>query len=294
MDESIDITGKTAVITGATAGVGLATALALVAAGANIIAVGRNASRIKTAEESIRSTYPDARIKYLLTDLSLQSQVRQLATEIREELASQGITCLDILVNNAGLYSQKRVKTAEGIELTLATNYLAPFLLTHELLPLLQVTPDGRIINISSASHYGTRLNLKRLGSPLIYIGFWAYKVSKLAGVLFTLELNRRLIGTNVRAFAVDPGLVATEIASKSPNNISSMFWKRHSQFGVQPEVPARVVLFTANSAAPRNSPEIYWRDFHSKAPSRNAQDVEMAQALWEKSMELCHINSSH
>ena len=290
--EPISLRGKTAVITGATSGVGLATVQTMLTAGARIIAVGRNAARIRQAEEMIRSEHPDAFIKYLLADLSLQSQVRQLAREVRQILADQGIPYLDILLNNAGLYSQTRVNTSEGFELTLATNYLAPFLLTHELIPLIQTAPEGRILITSSSSHYGARLNLNRLGKPLIYIGFWAYMVSKLAGVLFTLELNRRLEGTTVRTFAVDPGLVATDIASKGPKNISSLFWQRHSSKGVAPEVPAQVMLFMAGSPIPRESKDIYWRDFRPKAPSRQALDAEMARGLWRKSLHLCGLDA--
>src|SRR5271157_4239616 len=115
MEESIDLTGKTAVITGATAGIGLSAALALTSAGAHVLGVGRNEQRCRAAEERIRTACPGAVVNYLIADLSLQSQVRRLAQDITRELSILGIPRLDMLVNNAGLYSEKYVKTAEGI-----------------------------------------------------------------------------------------------------------------------------------------------------------------------------------
>jgi NAD(P)-dependent dehydrogenase (short-subunit alcohol dehydrogenase family) len=130
-------------------------------------------------------------------------------------LRSAGQERSDVLVNNAGLYSGRYRKTVDNIELTFAVNHLAPFLLTHELMPLLRAAPSARVITVSSFSHYRTFLELQRLEAPRPYLGIWAYKVSKLANVLFSAELNRRIAGSPICAFAVDPGLVNTEIALK-------------------------------------------------------------------------------
>jgi NAD(P)-dependent dehydrogenase (short-subunit alcohol dehydrogenase family) len=172
----------------------------------------------------------------------------------------------------------------------LAVNHLAPFLLTNELLSLLLAAPDGRVITVSSDSHYRTWIDLNRLNSPLPYIGLWAYKVSKLANVLFTLELNRRLTGSTVRAFAVDPGLVNTGIAEKGGPGLSRLVWRFRRSSGTPPEVPARTILYLAGAPIPKENAAFYWRDLEPVLPSRQARDGRMAQALWELSSRMVHL----
>jgi NAD(P)-dependent dehydrogenase (short-subunit alcohol dehydrogenase family) len=144
MADKLPMGGKTVVITGATSGIGLASMVALAREGASIIGVGRNEERCLAAKKLVLKECPQAQVDYLLADLSLQSQVRMLAEDIRSTLNNMGRKWLDVLVNNAGLYSGKLVWTKDGIELTLAVNHIAPFLLTHELLPLLKNAPLGR------------------------------------------------------------------------------------------------------------------------------------------------------
>lgn len=286
------MTGKTVVITGATSGIGLSSLIALAQEGAFVIGVGRNKQRCLEAENMLRSACPDARSLYLIADLSLQSQVRRLATEVDLELKKQGINALDVLVNNAGGYFGQYEQTEEGIERTLAVNHLAPFILTHELLPLLKNAPLARVIAVSSASHYNTWLDINRLNKPLIYVGICAYKVSKLANVLFTYELNRRLSQTSVRAFAVDPGLVNTEIGTKGTRGLSYLIWKTQQRKGVPPELPAKTVLFLSSEKSIQNVSDYYWCDCQPKIPSRLAQREDVAMRLWEKSERLCGIKS--
>ncbi len=217
-----------------------------------------------------------------------------MAQDIRGHLAGLGITHLDILVNDAGLYSEKLVRTDEGVELTLAVNHIAPFLLTHELLMLLRAGPTGRVITVTSDMHFNAWINLKRLNSPFPYIGLWAYMVSKLANVLFTLELNRRLIRTQVVAFAVDPGLVNTRIASKGSPGISSLVWNTRRSAGSTPEVPARTILYLAGEPSIQNTRDFYWRDLRPMLPSRRGRDERMGRALWEKSLQICGISQDN
>lgn len=292
MTESPNLSGKTAMITGATSGIGLQAALTLACQGAFVIAVGRSPQRCLQAETSIRAACPQAQVRYLLADLSQMSQVRALAASIRSELNSRAISTLDVLVNNAGVYSARYVRTADGLELTMAVNHFAPFLLTHELLPLLTAAASGRIITVSSGSHYGAFLDLMRLNHPLIYNGLWAYKVSKLANVLFSLELNRRLSTTPARAFALDPGLVNTEIGLKTGDALSSLVWKYRRRGGASPEVPVRTILYLASQ---ESLPEaIYWRDCHPKTSSRQSQRADLARQLWELSSRLCAVHEDN
>jgi len=280
---------KIVVVTGATSGIGLSSAQAFAAQGAGIIGVGRNQDRCQTAENSIRTAFPDAPVKYLIADLSSLSQVRSLSQNITEALKQWGKSGVDVLVNNAGTYADHYIKTIDSLELTMAVNHFAPFLLTMELLPLLKKVPNGRVITVSSASHYRTWINIKRLNNPVIFNGLWAYKVSKLANVLFTLEFNRRMAHTNVRAYAVDPGLVNTDIGAKGTRGISYLVWRIRQRSGTQPEVPAKTVLYLGSERVLSHPDEYYWRDLQPKMPSHRARNVETAQALWELSSKICN-----
>jgi NAD(P)-dependent dehydrogenase (short-subunit alcohol dehydrogenase family) len=250
--------------------------------------VGRSPQRCIQAEASIRAASPQARLHYLLADLSQMSQVRALAADVRSELNSNSMPALDIFVNNAGVYSSKYVRTVDGFELTMAVNHFAPFLLTQELLPLLTQAPSGRIITVSSHSHTGAFLDLNHLNHPRIYFGLWAYGVSKLANVLFTLELERRLrqAGTPARAFALEPGLVNTDMGQKAGDWLSSLVWNFRKRGGAAPEVPVRTLVYLIRQASLPDA--IYWHDCHPKKPSRQAQDAGLARRLWELSERLC------
>ena len=215
MGDKRDLAGKAMVITGASAGIGLATAAGLAGRGAYVIGVGRSRDRCEAAKDTILAQYPGARVDFCIADLSAQRQIRSLSEDIQEKLKKNGCTGLDVLINNAGAFSSYYVSTAEGFELQWAVNHLAPFLLTHALLPLLKAAPEGRIITVSSGSHYRCRIHWKDVQFRRRYRYLKAYKQSKLANVLFTCELNRRLADTNVRAYAADPGLVNTGIGEK-------------------------------------------------------------------------------
>jgi NAD(P)-dependent dehydrogenase (short-subunit alcohol dehydrogenase family) len=143
-----------------------------------------------------------------------------LSQEVRDLFDKHGEESLDVLVNNAGIYLEKNQYSVDGIEKTFAVNHLAPFLLTHELLDLLKNSEQPRVLTVTSYSHRMTPVILRRFVDPWPYIGLLAYKHSKLCNVLFTNEFNRRVDG-KIMAFAVDPGLVNTSIASKGSNGIS-------------------------------------------------------------------------
>ncbi len=291
-----DLRGKTVVITGATSGIGRQAALEFAGRGAFVIGAGRSPERCRKTEQALREAYPAARVRCLVADLAVQSQVRALAGEIRQEIEQAGRQALDILVNNAGLYNSRYTLTPDGIEATFAVNHLAPFLLTHELLPLIRRSPAGRVLTISSNSHYHTWLDLRRVERPRFYFGLWAYKVSKLANVLFSAELDRRLSGSGgqggraaPRAFAVDPGLVRTEIGLKGTDFLSRLVWRMRAKSGVDARVPVQTILLLAGEAV-QDSPDVYWYDSRPKAPNPRALDKDLARRLWEKSSGLTGI----
>jgi NAD(P)-dependent dehydrogenase (short-subunit alcohol dehydrogenase family) len=292
MQNILKLSGKYTVVTGASSGIGLETALEFCQHGAAVIAVGRDVQRCAHAKAKILARVPNANIQFLTADLSKQSEVRRLAAEIQQTLHQQGAAGLDILVNNAGTFMSKLTLTEDGIETTIAVNHLAPFLLTNLLLPLLSARPDSRVITVSSGSHYHTWLNPDRLRKPLVFISLWAYKVSKLANILFSLELNIRQQGRAPHAFAVDPGLVNTGIGGKETGRLASFVWGERRKSGVEATVPAATILFVASDDEALRSDAVYWYLSTPKQPSRTALDTSLAQRLWQESSRLCSIQN--
>lgn len=283
------LTNKTALVTGATSGIGYQAALDLARAGAFVIGTGRDTARCQRARDAIREAVPNARVEFLCADFSSLQQVRDLAERVDRLLATENGR-LDLLINNAGLYSSAKKITEDGIEMTFAVNHLAHFLLTHLLLPVLGRAPDGRVLTVSSNSHYQVFFLQSRPQNPRIYIGIWAYAVSKLSNVLFTAEFNRRVNVDNMHAWAIDPGLVNTEIGSKDGGFLSRLVWRSRQKMGTQAEVPSRTILHLASAPLEEISSALYWMNSNPKAPSRLSRDAGLARDLWELSCRLCGI----
>lgn len=280
------LTGKTYLITGATSGIGLAAAEELVRRGANVLGVGHSVERCAEAERRLRALDGRGQLWMGVADLSVQAEVRKLAGMVRERVAA-----LDGLVNNAGTFTYRRAVTREGFEMQWAVNHLAPFLLTQELLPLLQAPPFARVVTISSGSHYHTHLRWNDLQLRRGYNGLQAYKQTKLCNVLFTVELNRRL-GTDstVRAFAADPGLVFTDMGFKGNPLLVRWIWARRRRGGIPPDESAQGVVFLAVEPSIQDSREIYWKHGAVKAPNPYALDPDAARRLWEISAQMCGL----
>lgn len=290
MEKKFNLSNKIAVITGASSGIGFQTALEFCRHGASVIGVARSPQRCEEARLKILSACPDAKILFLIADLSRQSEIHRLATEINQTLQQQGTVGLDILVNNAGLFMDKLVSTEDGIETTIAVNHMAPFLLSMLLLPRLSACPDSRIITVSSGSHYRTWLNPEHLRRPLIFNSLWAYKVSKLANILFSLEFNHRQNGCAPHAFAVDPGLVNTDIGLKGTGALARFVWRQRQKAGVDPAIPAATILTVACDPEAPTSGAVYWYLSAPRQPSRTALDSELAERLWQESSRLCGL----
>src|SRR3989442_13958978 len=198
---------KVVMITGANSGIGKAATLALAKMGATIVMVARNAEKGEAARSEIIRESQNSSVDLLLADLSSLESVRQLAAKFQEKYSK-----LHVLINNAGLFNQRRHVTTDGYENTFATNYLAPFLLTNLQLDLLRANAPSRIINVSSVGHYNGHINFDDLNLEKEYGGWKAYGQSKLALILFTHVLAKKLQGTRVTVNSVHPGTVATNI----------------------------------------------------------------------------------
>ena len=204
---SPSMTGKTCLITGATAGIGLATAAALARQGATVVGVGRNAAKCAGVQARLRQETGNPAVEYLTADLASLAEVRRLAAEF-----TAAYPRLDVLVNNVGAFFMGRRLNADGIEMTWALNYLGVCLLTDELLPLLKASAPARIVNVASDMHRSARLNFDDLQGARKFSGMKAYGQSKLAMVIWTYDLARRLAGTGVTANVVHPGFVASDL----------------------------------------------------------------------------------
>ncbi len=284
---------KVIVITGATSGIGAAVALALAKEGAAIIGIGRSQERCSAAEAAIRGIQgPDGLVKFLVADLSLQTEIRRLAEVINSTLRLWNYDHVDVLINNAGTVPFWQTLTPEGFDMQWAVNHLAPFLLTMELLPLLQAGPRSRVITVSSGSHYGAHLNWADIQLRRRYDPLRAYGQTKLANVLFTQEFNRRYaVDGRLRAFAADPGLVNTEIGLKSNSFLARWVWDIRRRGGVTPEAAARGLVFLALEPSIQSAEDIYWKNGKPKKPSPQALNPQSARQLWDMSARMCGVS---
>src|SRR3712207_2944731 len=202
---------KVCLITGATSGIGKATAMGLANMGASVVMVGRDRGRGEAALAEIKESSGNASVDLMLADVSSQEQIRRLADDFKEAYPR-----LDVLINNAGVFRSKRITTADGLEMTVAVNHLAYFLLTNLLLDVLRASAPSRIVNVSSGAQSNGTIDFDDLQGETEYKGTKAYSQSKLANVLFTYELARRLEGTGVTANCLHPGAVRTNFGSGS------------------------------------------------------------------------------
>ena len=237
------MTGKVYMVTGATSGIGRATACALAHKGATVIVVGRTPEKSAATVNQIKQQIGNPAVEFLLADLSAQVQIRQLAQQFESRYRR-----LDVLVNNAGAVFMKRQETVDGLEMTLALNRLGYFLLTNLLLDPLTASAPARVVNVSSELHKKARLDFDGLQGKRRYKGMEVYRQSKLANVLFTYELARRLEGTGVTVNALSPGLVATNLGMNN-GGISALMKRLVNRVaGISPEGGAQTSIHLATS----------------------------------------------
>ncbi len=284
--------GKTCVVTGATSGIGRVTARELAARGARVLVVGRSRERCEAAVAQIRESTGNREVEYLRADLANQAEIRRLAAEIRDLCPR-----LDVLVNNAGTIVTAPERSSDGLELTFAVNHLGYFLLTNLLVDLLKHSAPSRIVNVASEAHRLARsvdFDALRPGSgpPTRHDGLRAYAQSKLANLLFTRELARRLEGTGVVVNALHPGFVATNIFAG--NGLLGWFSRQSAAlFALSPEAGARTSVYLAADPDAGTVTGGYYAKCRAVTPSAPARDAEAAARLWAISEELTGLSAA-
>lgn len=276
--------GRVCVVTGATSGLGEVTALRLAELGAEVIVVGRDDEKCSTTTEQIKRATGNEAVSWLRADLSSQREVAELARRLEERDGP-----LHVLVNNAGAIVPKRRLSADNIELTLATNYVGPFLLTNLLLDKLKASAPARIVNVCSVSHAQAEIDFADLGYQHGYRSFKAYARSKLALLLFTYELARRLEGTGVTVNAANPGLVWTNLGLHGLGGRigQRLIHLRYRKLSVGPEEGARALIYLASSPEMEGVSGTYVTGQQAGPSSPQSYDEELARRLWEASLDL-------
>ena len=274
--------GKVALITGGTSGIGRAAALA--AMGAEVVVTGRSKERGEAAVGGIRETSGNERVSLMLADLAAQAEVRALAEGFRERHAR-----LDVLVNNAGLIQSQRTQTPDGLELTIAVNHLAPFLLTNQLLDMLKESAPSRIVTVSSEARRGVSINFEDLQSMRRYRPFQVYGMTKLANILFTYELAERLEGTGVVANCLHPGAVNTNFGNNN-RSLGTLIFRAFKPFMRFPEGGADTIIYLASSPEVEEMTGRYLMDRKVVSSFEEPHDETTQKRLWEVSEELTNL----
>jgi NAD(P)-dependent dehydrogenase (short-subunit alcohol dehydrogenase family) len=275
--------GKICMVTGANSGIGKATALALAQMGATVVMVCRDRARGEEARSEITTKSRNNAVDLLLADLSSQQSIRHLVANFQHHY-----THLHVLINNAGAtFPGRRRETVDGLEMTFAVNYLAPFLLTNMLLDVLKASAPARIVNVSSDAQASGYIQMDDLQAEKLYRPMRTYPQSKLAVVLFTYELARKLQGTGVTANCLHPGFVATHIGQRDVGSTVRLLVKVIGSFGTNPQKGAQTSVYLASSPEVEGVTGKY---FVKSIPRRSAAisyDESLQRQLWEQSVKL-------
>jgi NAD(P)-dependent dehydrogenase (short-subunit alcohol dehydrogenase family) len=290
-----DQTGRTAIVTGANSGLGLVTARELARAGASVVMACRNMEKSHAAIEELRAAVPEAQVQLDELDLASLASVRGFAERFRA--THDG---LDLLINNAGVMAPPRRRTADGFELQFGTNHLGHFALTNALLEQMEGTDDARVVTLSSTAHKMGRINFDNLNGDRHYFRWNAYGQSKLANLLFMLELDRRLrgSGSTVKSLAAHPGYAATNLQSAAAPMVDRLVMKVSTAVIAQnDEMGALPTLYAATQPGLEGGTYVGPGGFqeqrgHPKIvqPSGRARDPETARRLWEVSERMTAV----
>lgn len=272
---------KTVVITGGNAGIGKATARGIVGQGARLVLACRNQETAQSACQGIRRDTGNENIRIMALDLSSFASIRAFAAELKREHRQ-----IDVLINNAGVFPSKIEKTAEGFEAQFGVNYLGHFLLTNLLLDQLRNSPSARIVHVSSMMHRLGHIDFHNFRGEKRYRAFSAYTQSKLANILFSNELSRRLASEKITSNSLHPGAVVTGLYESLPGPVLRALQRVMDS----PEKGARTSVFLALSPEVEGVSGKYFVGCKARATSRLARDEQLASRLWRESARLCGL----
>ena len=284
---NLSMKGKICLVTGASSGIGKATALGLAKIGATVVIVCRDAARGEAALTEIRQKCGTGDADRLIADLSSQAEIRRLADQY-----SRKYRHLHVLINNAGVYYTKRHVTADGLEAMFAVNYLARFLLSNLLLDIIKRSAPARIINVAGAYHAKGKINFHDLQGEKDFDGQRANHQSKLADVLFTYELARRLKGTGMTVNCLHPGMVATSLIDKDKDFpvLFKYFYKLSKPLMKSPAKGAETSIFLASSPEVEGITGQYFVNKKIAQSCPESHDRELAKRLWDVSEKLAGL----
>ena len=280
--------GKVCLVTGATRGIGLEACKALASLGATVVLVGRDVGRIESSLAYVRQAVPDAKVESLQADFTSLKEVHALAEAFKARHSR-----LDVLFNNAGLILHERQVTKDGFEAMLGINHLAPFLLTHLLLDVLKASGPARVVNVSSEAHrfYFPKLDFSDLQSERGFNMLRVYGASKLANILFTRALARRLKETQVTANVFHPGVVRSGFGHNTQGWMNFTV-KAFGMFFLSAEKGARTGVYLASSPEVEGVSGEYFINCRRRTPSRTARNEQLAERLWQVSEELTGVKT--
>ena len=276
-----NMNGKICLVTGATDGIGKVSARVLAELGAKVIIVGRNPEKSAIVLAELRSISGNENIDLLMADLAVMQEVRDLAEQVISRYDR-----IDVLLNNAGGYFTKHEITSDGLEMTFALNHMSYFLLTNKLMELLKYSAPARIVNVSSNAHYGVDMEFENLNGEQEYKAWKAYQKSKLANVLFTYELLKKVPG-NITVNCLHPGFVATNFGHNNGGFFGPVLKIAQRISAIDPEEGAKTSIFLCSAPEVKGVSGKYFYKCQPKTSSRESRNMDTGKRLWQISSDI-------
>ena len=273
--------GKVCLVTGATDGIGKVSARVLAELGAKVIIVGRNPEKSAIVLAELRSISGNENIDLLMADLAVMQEVRDLAEQVISRYDR-----IDVLLNNAGGYFTKHEITSDGLEMTFALNHMSYFLLTNKLMELLKYSAPARIVNVSSDAHYGVDMEFENLNGEQEYKAWKAYQKSKLANVLFTYELLKKVPG-NITVNCLHPGFVATNFGHNNGGFFGPVLKIAQRISAIDPEEGAKTSIFLCSAPEIKGASGKYFYKCQPKTSSQESRNMDTGKRLWQISSDI-------
>ena len=273
--------GKVCLVTGSTDGIGKVSARVLAELGAKVIIVGRNPEKSAIVLAELKSISGNENIDLLMADLAVMQEVRDLAEQVISRYDR-----IDVLLNNAGGYFTKHEITSDGLEMTFALNHMSYFLLTNKLMELLKYSAPARIVNVSSDAHYGVDMEFENLNGEQEYKAWKAYQKSKLANVLFTYELLKKVPG-NITVNCLHPGFVATNFGHNNGGFFGPVLKIAQRISAIDPEEGAKTSIFLCSAPEVKGVSGKYFYKCQPKISSRESRNMDTGKRLWQISSDI-------